>query len=182
MTAISRTPNNPNFLQPNKFILTFGRTPNVTYFCQSLGVPGLSLSEVPVNNPFLDVYSPGEKAIYDLLNVTFMVDEELKSWLEIHDWIRAMTKVKDFEEYRKLPVLNKFSSAQSDIRDKFPQYSDASLSLLSSSNKEYYRFKFYDVFPTTLSTFVMNSQDSPDSILTADATFRYSYYDIEKVF
>jgi len=52
----------------------------MTYFCQSLSIPGISLGEVPVNNPFLDVYSPGEKAIYDLLNVTFMVDEELKSW------------------------------------------------------------------------------------------------------
>jgi hypothetical protein len=92
-----------------------------------------------------------------------------------------MTKVKDFEEYRKLPKLNRFTSAKSDIDEKFPQYSDASLSIFSSSNKEYYRFKFYDVFPTTLSTFIMNSQDSPDTILTADVTFRYSYYDVVNV-
>ena len=105
MTATTRNPTNPNFLQPNKFILTFGRTPNMTYFCQSLSIPGISLGEVPVTNPFLDVYSPGEKAIYDLLNVTFMVDEELKSWLEIHDWIRAMTFPKEFEEYQKLSDL-----------------------------------------------------------------------------
>ena len=182
MTALTRNPANPNFQHPNKFQLNFSRLPNMQYFCQSVSIPGISMSEVPRNTPFVDIYSPGEKAIYDLLTVTFMVDEELKSWLEIHDWIRAMTKVKDFEEYRKLPVLNKFSSAQSDIRDKFPQYSDASLSLLSSSNKEYYRFKFYDVFPTTLSTFIMNAADGPDTQITADATFRYSYYDIEKLF
>ena len=120
MTALTRNSSNPNFLQPNKFTSTFGRTPNVTYFCQSLGVPGLSLAEVPVNNPFLDVYSPGEKAIYDLLNVTFMVDEDLAGWREIHDWIRAMTKVKDFEEYRKLPTLNKYASTSHDIRGDFP--------------------------------------------------------------
>ena len=181
MTALNRNPTNPNPLQSNKFLLTFSRAPNVQYFCQQVSVPGISLSEAVIANPFVDIYAPGEKAIYDLLTVTFMVDEELKSWLEIHDWIRAMTKVKDFEEYRKLPVLKKFSSAQSDIRDKFPQYSDASLSLLSSSNKEYYRFKFYDVFPTTLSTFIMNTQDGPDTILTADVTFRYSYYDVENI-
>jgi hypothetical protein len=28
----------------------------------------------------------------------------------------------------------------------------------------------------------MNTQDGPDNIITADATFRYSYYDIEKTF
>jgi hypothetical protein len=182
MTALTRNPSNPNPLQPNKFLLTFARAPNVQYFCQQVSVPGISLSEAVIANPFVDIYAPGEKAIYDLLNITFMVDEELQGWKEIHDWIRAMTKVKEFAEYRELPNLNKNSSARNDIRDNFPQYSDASLSLYSGSNKEYYRFKFYDVFPTTISTFVMNSQDSPENVITADATFRYSYYDIEKVF
>jgi hypothetical protein len=106
----------------------------------------------------------------------------MKSWIEVHDWIRAMTFPKEYAEYRRLPSLNKFASASNDINNKFPQFSDASLSLYSSSYKEYYRFKFHDVFPTTLSTFVMNSQEGPDNILTADATFRYSYYDIEKLF
>ena len=81
-----------------------------------------------------------------------------------------------------LSKLNKYQSAKNDISNKFPQFSDASLTLFSSSNKEYYRFKFYEVFPTTLSTFIMNAQDGPDTILTADATFRYSYYDVEKLF
>lgn len=182
MSALTRNPTNPNPLQPNKFLLTFGRAPNVQYFCQNVTVPGLSLSEAVITNPFVDIYSPGEKAIYDLLNVTFMVDEELQSWKEIHDWIRAMTFPKEFAEYRNLSNLNKYNSAANDIRNDFPQFSDASLTLFSSSNKEYYRFKFYNLFPTTLSTFIMNVQDGPDSIITADATFRYEYYDIEKLY
>ena len=76
MTALTRNPSNPNFLQPNKFTLNFSRLPNTQFFCQSLSVPGISLSEVPQNTPFVDLYLPGEKAIYDLLNVTFFVDEE----------------------------------------------------------------------------------------------------------
>ena len=182
MTALTRNPSNPNPLQPNKFLLTFGRVPNMQYFCQNVTVPGISLSEAVITNPFVDLYSPGEKAIYDLLNVTFIIDEELKGWLEIHDWIRAMTFPVSFTEYQKLPTLNKYQSAKKDVSKKFPQFTDASLTLFSSSNKEYYRFKFYEVFPTTLSTFIMNSQDGPDNILTADATFRYSYYDVEKLF
>jgi hypothetical protein len=80
MTAITRNPTNPNFLQPNKFILTFARLPNVQYFCQSLSVPGISMSEAQQSNPFIDLYVPGEKATYDLLNLTFLIDEELKAW------------------------------------------------------------------------------------------------------
>ncbi len=142
-------------------------------------VPGISMSEVPQTTPFVDVYVPGEKAIYDLLNITFIVDEELKSWLEIHDWIRAMTFPKEFEEYKKLDRLNRYTTNIPTVK---PQYSDATITLLSSSNTPYYNFRFYDVFPTTLSTFVMSATDSPDTIITADATFRYSYFDVEKLF
>ena len=179
MTATNRNPSNPNFLQPNKFQLNFARSPNVQYFCQSLSVPGISMSEVPQMTPFVDIYVPGEKAIYDLLNITFLVDEELKSWIEIHDWIRAMTFPKEFAEYGKLDRLNKYTTH---VQTKTPQYSDATVTLLSSSNTPYYKFKFYGVFPTTLSTFIMSATDSPDTVLTADATFRYMYYDIEKLF
>lgn len=179
MTSITRNPTNPNFLQPNKYQLNFARSPNVQYFCQSLSVPGISLSEIPQNTPFVDVYAPGEKAIYDLLSITFIIDEELKSWLEIHDWIRAMTFPKEFAEYQRLGKLNKYTSH---LDSKKPQYSDATVTLLSSSNTPYYKFKFYDVFPTTLSTFIMSSQDSPETIVTADASFRYSYFDVEKLF
>lgn len=178
MTALTRNPTNPNPLQPNKFLLNFARLPNIQYFCQNVTVPGISLSEIVVTNPFVDIYSPGEKAIYDLLNVTFIIDEELKSWMEVHDWIRAMTFPESYEEYQRLPRLNKFAESN----PKFPQFSEAMITVLSSSNKPYFRFKFYDVFPTTLSTFVLNSQDTPETILTADATFRYNYYDIEKLF
>ena len=180
MTAITRNPTNPNPLIGSRFILSFGRVPNVQYFCQSVSVPGISMSEVPQNTPFVDLYRPGEKAIYDLLNVTFIVDEQLKAWLEIHDWIRAMTFPTDFKEYQNLSLLSK----QAGIRQELgigAQYSDATVTILSSANNPTHRFKFYEVFPTTLSTFVMSASDTPDSIITADATFRYSYYDVDIV-
>jgi len=178
MTALTRNPANPNLLHPNKFQLTFARCPNIQYFCQSVSIPGISMSEAPQTTPFVDLYVPGEKAIYDLLNVTFYIDEDLQSWKEIHDWIRAMTFPKEYSEYRNLGNLNAFTRQ---AKSKTPQYSDASITLLTSSNNSNVRFKFFDVFPTTLSTFIMSSTDSPESILTADATFRYSYYDIESV-
>lgn len=179
MTAITRNPTNPNMLQPNKFTLNFSRLPNTQYFCQGVSVPGISLGEVPQNNPFVDVYSPGEKAIYDLMNITFFVDEELTAWKEIHDWIRAMTFPVEFNEYRQLGRLNKQTSLSD---SKKPQFSDAVLTLYSSANNPLYRFKFKDCFPTTLSSFVMSASDSPDTIITADTTIRFAYYDIEKLF
>lgn len=180
MAILDRNPSNPNFLHPNKFTLSFGRMPSVQFFCQGVSVPGISLSEVPRQNPFVDLYSPGEKAIYDIMNITFYVDEELTAWKEVHDWIRGMTFPTNFEEYARMGQQAK--NKQSLIRPDFPQFSDASLTLHSSSNTPLYRFKFYDCFPTTLSSFVVNTQDSPETIITADASIRFAYFDIEKLF
>jgi len=177
-TNIGFTPNNPNFLQPNKFQLNFSRMPNLQYFCQAVSVPGVSMGEVLQNTPFVDLYLPGDKLIYDLLNITFYIDENIQSWKEVHDWMRAMTFPKEFEEYGKLENLNKYTRSSS--TDK-PQYSDGIITLLTSSNVPKIKFKFYELFPVSLSTFIMSTTDSPESTMTADATFRYSYFDIETV-
>ena len=179
MSILTRTPENPNFLQPNKFQLQFSRLSKMQYFCQTVTVPGISLSEVQRNTPFVDLYVPGEKAIFDTFNVTFIVDENLTAWREIYDWIRGMTFPTDFKEYRDLALLNKNTNLMSSVRNKpQPQYSDASLIMLSSANNPVYEFKLYDCFPISLSSFVVSSTDSPENVITADATFRYNYYDM----
>jgi hypothetical protein len=177
MTVLTRNPANPNPLHPNKFILSFSRLPNVQYFCQTISVPGISLSEIPIHNPFVDIYSPGEKAIYDILNITFIVDENMTAWKEVHDWIRAMTFPEKYEEYRRLGLLNKTHGLLKRESEQFPQFADGKLTMLSSSNNPIAEFKFYDMFPTTLSSFVISTGDSPENIITCDATFRYNYYD-----
>jgi len=175
MTALTRNPLNPNFLHANKFQLNFSRSPNLQYFCQSVTIPGISMSEIPQPTPFTDLYLPGEKPIYDLLNVTFLVDEEMKSWLEMHDWIRAMTFPTRFEEYQNLTNLNPNA-----LNNK-PQYSNAIITVLTAANNPIIRFHYYDMFPTSLSTIIMNASDSPDNVVTADVTFRYSYFDVEQI-
>ena len=174
MSALDRNPTNPNFLHPNKFQLNFSRAPNIQYFCQAVNLPGLSLSEIPRNTPFVDIYSPGEKVQYDALNVTFLIDENLQSWFEIHDWIRALTFPTRFEEYRELGQLSPVTN------QNFPQFSDAQLTILTSANNPNYKVKFIDCFPTALSSIIFSASDSPESVMTADASFRFSYFDIDR--
>lgn len=174
MSALDRNPVNQNLLAPNKFQLNFSRIPNVQFFCQTVGLPGVSMSEVMRTTPFVDLYSPGEKIIYDLLNVTFIIDEDIQTWVEIHNWIRGMTFPTDFKEYEQLKTLSKFSNP---VR---PQYSDATLTLLTNANNPNYKIHFYDCFPTTLSSIMFSSTDTPDTTMTADVSFRFAYYDIEK--
>lgn len=176
--STSNQPTNPNLLHPNKFILNFTRLPNIQYFCQTIVIPGITVSEMQQTTPFVDVYRPGDKAQYDIFTITFLVDEEMKAWKEVHDWIRGMTFPTDFSEYGNLKNLG--GPLFSEVKQ--PQYSDAFLTLLSNANNPLFRFKFISMFPVSISSFTIDTKESPDTILTAEASFRYAYYDLEKLY
>jgi hypothetical protein len=109
--------------------------------------------------------------------MTFYVDEQMESWVEIHNWIRAMTFPKNFDEYKNIRNLNNYTKFQ---QAEKPQYSDCTVTVLTSANKPMLTFKYYDVFPITLSGIMMNTTEGPETPITSDAEFRYSYYDIIK--
>lgn len=180
MTAVTRNPSNRDLLQSTKFRLNFNNIPGVTYFCQTANLPGVSLTEVSRTTPFVDLYVPGEKLIYDPLNITFLVNEDLSDWLQIHDWIRAMTFPKDFDEYRNLKNLSDAAQYRWNNRQP-PQYGDATLTVYSNKNNPQIRVHYKDTFPTGLSGLQFSSLDSAENIVTGEASFRYSYYDIEKI-
>lgn len=180
MTALTRNATNKDILQSNKFRLTFDRLPEMTYFCQTVMLPGVSLTEVPRNTPFVDLYSPGEKLQYDPLTISFLVDEDLRAWLNIHDWLRACTFPTQFKEYRDLQKLN-MNAMGRNVPKAMPQFSDATLSIFTNKNNPNIRVKFVDLFPVTLDAVQFSSMDSAENIITATATFRYSYYDVERI-
>jgi hypothetical protein len=180
MSATTRNPAVKDILQTNKFRLTFDRLPNTTYFCQSINLPGVSLSEVPYNTPFVDLYVPGEKIMYDTLNITFLVDEEMRGWQQLHDWIRGMTFPVEFKEYRDLARLS--PSAAMRAGNKLPpQYTDASFTVYSNKNNPAIRIEFKDLFPTMLGSILFNASDNAEVISVSDASFRFSYYNIVRL-
>jgi hypothetical protein len=180
MTVLNRNPVNFDLLQSTKFRVTFERLQGLTYFCQSANLPGLSLTEIPIPTPFVDIYVPGEKLVYDTFNLTFLVDEDLRAWTEIHDWIRGLTFPTDFKEYVDLAKQSSGSSMRRTLASK-PQYSDASMSIYTNKNNVNFRIKLHEVFPTSLSTILFNTGDTAENIVTAEATFRFTYYDYERI-
>jgi len=180
MTALTRNPTNIDLLQSTKFRLNFDRLPGLQYFCISANLPGISLTEIPKPTPFVELFVPGDKLIYDTLNFTFLVDEDLRSWTEIHDWMRGITFPFSFEEY--------FDLQRQGLQQRITvpsvnnnQYSTGSLTIFTNKNNPNFRVKFVDMFPTSLSTIVFNTGDSAENIITADATFRFTYYNYERV-
>lgn len=165
MTAITRSPENTNPLQPTKFLLTFNRISTTQYFCQTVNLPGVSLGEVNRPTPFLDMYSPGTKLSYDPLEMEFIVDEDLQAWKNIYDWFLSMADPDGFESRdgsRELQTNKHFS--------------DATLTILSALNNPIIRIQYINVFPLSIGDIQFDTTKSADSIVTARATFRYQSY------
>lgn len=175
MAQLLAPPQNTNFLQTTKFILTFPRINNTQYFCQQVNMPGVSLTELPQNNPFIDLYKPGNKMAYENFNITFIVDEELRSWMELHDWIKGITFPNEFDQYQGLKNLHPVAKDS-----PAPQYADGQLTILSSLNNPRIRLDFIDMFPTTLSSIIFSSTDDKTTTITADCSFRFSYFNVTR--
>lgn len=169
MSVLNRNPQNPNFLQPTKFLLNFERLPGVTFQCQQVNLPGASLGVVTRETPFLDIYSPGTKLVYNPLSVTFSIDEDLESWQGLMDWFYSIADPNGFEkrDHELELQTNK-------------HLSDATLTILTNLNNPGKRIKFANVFPIDISDLQFDVQGSADTIITATATFRYDYYTMEK--
>ena len=179
--TFSAVPSNQSLAQVTKFKLNFERLPNVTFFCTKANFPGVSTSPIPHYTPFVDLYIPGDKLVYDNFEIEFLIDEDFIGWKSIHDWLRGMTFPTDFKEYRDLKKLNRFPQTTSHELHEKPQYSDAMLTIYSNMNNAHLRIKLIDIFPITLSSIDFDSESNADDILMGRATFKFSYYDIERI-
>jgi len=177
--SISIQPSNQNLAQSSKFQLTFDRLPYVTFFCQTVGIPGLSIQPYAQDTLFVNLSVPGNKLTYETLDIKFLIDEGLMSWLSVHNWIRGMAFPESFEEYRNLPLLQR-NPMLNGATDK-PQYSDASFTVYTNKNNPNYRVQFVDCFPISISGIEYNVENTADTILTGSASFKFSYYNVNKL-
>lgn len=168
-----KTPINQNQLQATKFQLIFPRISTAEYFCQSVNLPGISAEPIQQTTTFVPLYRPGNKTSYNSFVMSFIVDEDLAGYRLIHDWIRGYSFPTDFSEYRKLKRSN------SDMGTAPPQYSDATLTILSALNNSKIRINFIEIFPVGLSDINFETTSSANSPIVAQATFKYQYYNIE---
>ena len=101
MTAIDNTPSNKNFLSPLNFKFQIKKAPHVNFFIQKVNIPSISIETNPSpNNPFVKTPIPGEHISYSDLSISFKVDEDLTNYMELHNWIKALGKPQNFEQFK----------------------------------------------------------------------------------
>jgi hypothetical protein len=176
MAAIENQPKNTNYLSPLGFRFVLNRTPNTTYFAQNVRLPNLSLGQFDLEDPFVKLPTPGTKLSFEPLDITFMVDEDMQNYLEIHNWLRGLGFPESFDQYGNLVRQNVGGRT-----DPLAVFSDASLVILSSHQNANIRVNFEDMFPISLSDLSFDSTLTDVEYLKATVTFRYKLYTIEKI-
>jgi hypothetical protein len=86
--SLSRQPTKLDYASPTQFKFSIIKLPKVEYFCTAANIPGITLGgALSQVTPLKDVPLPGDKLTYEPLQMTFLVDENLENFQEIHGWL-----------------------------------------------------------------------------------------------
>ena len=148
------------------------RSPNLVFFVEGVNLPGISLSVNEHENPFVKIPLPGEKIEFEELSIRFKVDEDLNGYLEIWDWMIKLGFPDNFEQFASIKNRGIFSGES--------EFSDATVTLLTSKRNSNIQINFHNMFPIALSEMTFGQSDEAE-VITATATFAYEKFEIEKI-
>jgi hypothetical protein len=189
--SLSRQPTKLDYASPTQFKFSIIKLPKVEYFCTAVNIPGITLgATMSQPSPLKDIPIPGEKLTYEPLSMTFLVDENLENFQEIHGWLVGLGFPRDHNEFRDLvssgndrfpaknqSVSNEIGKVKYGAANTGGTYSDATLTVLSSKNNSQLEVRFRNMFPTGLTGLSYNQQAADVDYLTATVSFEYEIYD-----
>ena len=189
----TRQPDKMDYASPVQFRFKIAKLPQVEFFIQTVNLPGISMGTGTVPTPLYDYPVPGDEISFQSLDISFLVDENLNNYKELHDWISGLGFGKSHQD---------FADLQATAADRFPGstkgslvagveipaplseggiYSDATLTILNSKNIAKTEVRFQNVFPTSIGSLSYDVQASDIDYLKATASFDYLNYDIVQI-
>ena len=93
--------------------INFDRLPLITWFCTNANIPGVTLGEAQYPTPMSDMPLSGDKLTFDTLNIQFIVDEELRNYRELWEWIVGIGFPKSHSQWSNVLSKSKFSISKS---------------------------------------------------------------------
>ncbi len=189
INALARQPTELDYADPTKFKFSITKLPKVEFFTTAANLPGINLGESVFPTPFKQIPVQGDDLTFDNLEITFLVDEKLENYRELHQWLvgigfpKARTQFSSFrkDESSSFPTAE---SVKGDVtKSGVPSgvqamYGDATLTIMTSKNNPVIEVRFSDLYPVALSGLAFNQQETDVTYLTATATFTYKLYEM----
>ena len=188
-----RAPSKLDYASPIQFRFKCGKLPEVEFACQTANIPGISLGETDFKTPLKDISIPGDKVSYGSLDISFLVDENLNNYKELHDWIIGIGFPQSHNQFKNLQAAGSDRFPKSTAGATVPGvsnpsplaeggiYSDATLIILNSKNIAKTEIRFQNVYPTSLGGLSYDVKLSDVDYLQAAVSFGYMYYDIVQI-
>ena len=151
---MSNLSDNLNMLTPVNFkvIIDSGEFANLQFFCTNANVPSLSQAAVPQGFKNENGFFPGDTIDFSTFDIQFIVDEELKNYLELFNWL----------------TTNRTSE---------PKFKDITLSIQTNKNTINKQVLFHDAFPTSVGALAFTTQDTALEYITCEVTFQYNKFE-----
>ena len=90
-----------NLLKGNSFEIEMPKTPILASVVTSVDIASSSLDEVLLPYVEIDTNVPGEKITYGKLDLTFLIDENMDSYMEIYNFMTATAGPNTIESKRR---------------------------------------------------------------------------------
>lgn len=164
---------NKNMLSPVGFQFSINRLSTMNFFVQSVTLPGITASTLDQVTPLRSVPTPGDKIEYSELEVIFKIDEDMRNYIEVFEWIRALGFPDNFSQYKELEDQPSYTGGGI--------YSDASLTILTSAMNPNIRIEIQDLFPVSLTPIEMSAINSDIEYIEATAAFRFLGYNFVRL-
>ena len=190
MVAVSRQPTKLDYASPTQFKFSINQLPKVEFFTTTANIPDLTLSDVVIPTPFKPIPVLGQNLTYGNLSLTFIVDEFLENYRELHNWLIAIGFPKSRQQFRDFrattsntptgtnAVPRTDAGAVGRTTSDRSMFSDATLTILSNKNNPIVEVRFADLYPTSISSLEFNQGQTDVEYLTVQATFTYKLYEI----
>ena len=189
INALARQPTVTDYADPTKFKFSINKLPKVEYFTTQANIPGISLGDAVFPTPFKQIPIQGDDLTFDNLEISFIVDEQLENYRELHQWLvgigfpKARTQFSSFrkDESQTFPTAE---SVKGDVtKSGVPSgvqamYGDATLTVMSAKNNPVMEVRFFDLYPVSLGGLAFDQQLGDTTYLTATATFTYKLYEM----
>jgi hypothetical protein len=175
-------PKTNDYLRPNAFRFSIKDLPGVSFTCQSANIPDLQLGFATQPTPFTDVPLVGDKINFGEFTVRFLISEDMSNYLEMYRWLIALGFPENY---------NQFSTFTKDRPSRFPfvtkatgkeevlAYSDATLTILDSTNNPKVNIIFKNLFPISLQALDFDIASASVEYFTAIASFKYTIFEVQ---
>ena len=171
-SAFAKQIDNRNFLSGVGFKFSLTKFPKVDFFSNSARIPELTLELTTQPSYLKNIDVPGERLTFGDLTLRFLVDENMENYQSIYDWLTGLGFPETTKEFAE---IIKDKDGQRDPKEAF---CDGTLRILNSNYREVAQVKFRDLFPTSLTSLDFDATNTDVQYFTAEATFKYTIYNL----